>query len=39
MLAVTETLLGQLYLVGTVAMLVSNLGKTRQAGRKEQPGA
>ena len=37
MLAVTETLLGQLYLVGTVAMLVSNLGKTRQLGRKERP--
>jgi hypothetical protein len=29
MLAVTETLIGQLYLVGAVAILVSNLGKTR----------
>lgn len=29
MLAVTETLVGQLYLVGAVAIIVSNLGKTR----------
>jgi hypothetical protein len=29
MLAVTETLIGQLYLVGAVAIIVSNLGKTR----------
>lgn len=29
MLAVTETLVGQLYLVGAVAVIVSNLGKTR----------
>jgi hypothetical protein len=29
MLAVTETLIGQLYLVGAVAIVVSNLGKSR----------
>lgn len=29
MLAITETLVGQLYLVGAVAVIVSNLGKTR----------
>ncbi len=36
MLAITEALLGQLYLVSVVALIVANLGRTR---RPRGPGA
>jgi hypothetical protein len=34
MLAVTEALLGQLYLVTIVALLVGNLGRVRRQGER-----
>lgn len=41
MLAVTQTVLGQLYLVGAVAAIVSNLGRARATApdRGERPGS
>ena len=35
MLSITEALLGQLYLVTVVALLVANIGRTRQSGPKD----
>jgi hypothetical protein len=39
MFAVTEALMGQLYLVSAVALVVSRLGQERQRLRKDRSGA
>ena len=38
MLAVTEALFGQLYLVSTVALVVSRFGREREPLRPQRPG-